>query len=340
MTKRQQPQPEVCVIYDEADAPWQEWVSAHLSSVGIRNRPQPTTDRAAFSGRRDLILDSNRSRLSFSHAHLSGLAPEKGIWAGAIASRRGHMVVRVDGADIVDTWRGRGRFYEWDLDLVGRDETDARTALLRGVTKRFGVTQKAPSPHQVRARYPGLVTVFLSYRRADNECGLVTRLHDELAGRLPQVRHFLDISDPDPELHVPTRLRAAIRNAPVLLALVGHHWLGRRGEPNVRARSSRIKQPDDFVRMEIAEALAGSVPIVPVVMAGAPMPTKRQVPTDIQLLLSAKPRLTLDDSTFRRDVHRIVASITRVHIRRPRWDSAGTIYSTEPVFAPEKSSPE
>ena len=321
---------QVCVLHDKRDAPWSDWVTGQLSSAGVQVHHQLTTDPDAFTGERLIVLDSWEARYSYIREHLSALAPTKGIWAGESGRRSdGPLVIRIDGAPPYGTWRHYALFYTWHLDLVGRHEDDARAKLLELVRDRFELSLDASAPPVRSVRFPGLVTVFLSYRRADNTTGLVTRLREALPLHLPRVRHFLDITDPDPEAHVPTRIRSAISNAPVLLVLIGRHWLGRLTEGPDRLR---INQKDDFVRMEIAEALENKVPLVLILMAGARIPKKGNLPENIRALLSAENVLELSDTHFDTEVDAIVKAITRIRIRRPAWDPSGTTYSEQTVF--------
>jgi hypothetical protein len=236
----------------------------------------------------------------------------------------------------VDTWRGRIRFYTWDLDLEGRTETDARARLIQLVGNAFGIAPAGCRQRRARPiRFPGLTTIFLSYRRADNDTGLVTRLYRTLAARLPEVRHFLDVEDEDPEVHVPTRLRAAISNSPVLVALIGRRWLGEKQSSGraKAAQSARIWEEADFVRLEIREAITQSIPIVTVALAGASMPAREQLPPDIRPML-AGGRLRLTEAGFEAGIDPIAAAVSRARFRRPAWSVGGTKYEDEPAFGP------
>ncbi len=44
-------------------------------------------------------------------------------------------------------------------------------------------------------------------------------------------------------------------------------------------------KPGDFVRIEIAEALARDIPVVPVLLDGAPMPEPGQLPDELKELV-------------------------------------------------------
>ena len=62
----------------------------------------------------------------------------------------------------------------------------------------------------------------------------------------------------------------------MLLALIGPGWIDA-SDPKTGRR--RLENPSDFVRIEIAAALARDIPVVPVLLDGAPMPDATSCPT-------------------------------------------------------------
>ena len=82
--------------------------------------------------------------------------------------------------------------------------------------------------------------------------------------------------------HYPSEIRAALRDADVLVAVVGPKWMQEdptTGEP-------RILNERDWVRTEIAYALEHGIPVVPVLLLDAPdnarLPRHDELPEDIQ----------------------------------------------------------
>ena len=95
----------------------------------------------------------------------------------------------------------------------------------------------------------------------------------------------------------------------------------------------RLALADDYVRLEVAAALARSgVRLIPVFVQGATMPPAEQLPEDLRGLTRLQG-LSLRDDTWDADVDRVVASIgktlgssaiaaaakTKVARGRPRW---------------------
>jgi hypothetical protein len=62
-----------------------------------------------------------------------------------------------------------------------------------------------------------------------------------------------------------------------VLAVVGTGWLDVRDEGGQR----RLESGDDFVRIELEAALARGVPLIPVLVSGAVMPTAGQLPQSL-----------------------------------------------------------
>src|SRR5207248_5288242 len=106
---------------------------------------------------------------------------------------RGFLLVRVDAVPQIGFFKHYPLKFQWDVDLVGRDEEEASRELVQTVLASFPERTLTRAPAKATApkpRYPGLVTVFLSYRRTDNADGLVTRLQQAFVGRLPDARAF------------------------------------------------------------------------------------------------------------------------------------------------------
>jgi hypothetical protein len=83
----------------------------------------------------------------------------------------------------------------------------------------------------------------------------------------------------------------------VLLALIGRNWLHAADKDGRR----RLDIPDDFVRLEIAAALRRDIAVIPVLVQGATMPRKEELPPDLQALAwrnAAELRHTRWDADF------------------------------------------
>ena len=64
-----------------------------------------------------------------------------------------------------------------------------------------------------------------------------------------------------------------------MLALIGRDWVDGKDKSGRR----RLDIPGDFVRMEITAALKRNIPVTPLLLHGAQMPTAEQLPEDQRL---------------------------------------------------------
>jgi hypothetical protein len=144
--------------------------------------------------------------------------------------------------------------------------------------------------------------IFISYRR-DDTAGYARALYDALAARFGADRVFMDVDDIGAGQPFAEVLRQAVDGSSVLLVLIGPRWRGERaGQP------ARIDEAGDFVRLEVAAALAGGARVVPLLVDATPMPTAAQLPPDLQAL-AGRHALQLGNAHFAADVDRLVAAL-------------------------------
>jgi hypothetical protein len=122
--------------------------------------------------------------------------------------------------------------------------------------------------------------IFISYRRGDTQ-RFARRLHKVLEEEFSDEGVFLDEGGiPAGEDYVEV-LRNSIKNAYVFLPLIGKDWLKIPSDDN----KPRINDREDVLRREIARALDKGITIVPVLFQNAKMPSKKNLPKDIQELV-------------------------------------------------------
>jgi len=150
-------------------------------------------------------------------------------------------------------------------------------------------------------------SVFISYRRDDASAN-AGRLFDWLTEQFGRAHVFLDtdkIASGDDFLRVLDERLAA---SDVLLAVIGPRWLAIADE-----RGRRLDQPDDYVRRELATALARGTPVIPVLVGGARMPRAEELPEPLRAL-AGRDAATVDEAKFERDFDQLVDDI----LGRPR----------------------
>jgi hypothetical protein len=121
--------------------------------------------------------------------------------------------------------------------------------------------------------------VFISYRREDS-AGHAGRVHDRLAREFGRDLLFMDVDGIPLGVNFVKVLQQEVAKCSVLLAVIGRDWLNVRDEDG----RSRLDNPSDFVRVEIAAALQRDIPVIPILLENAGIPRADQLPADLQEL--------------------------------------------------------
>lgn len=148
--------------------------------------------------------------------------------------------------------------------------------------------------------------IFLSYRR-DDSLPWTGRLHDHFARHFGAEHVFVDIDSIEPGEDFSDVVRRRIEECDVFVPVIGRNWMTIADANGKR----RLEDQDDYVRMEIATALSRRKRIVPVVVGGARMPEKRDLPSEIAAL-ATRNGVSVDDLRFAEDVRRLILMLERV----------------------------
>jgi hypothetical protein len=143
-----------------------------------------------------------------------------------------------------------------------------------------------------------------SYRREDAaaEAG---RVFDHLKSINPKVTVFMDVDSIAGGANFERQIDSAIRSSDFFFAIIGKEWLTATDERGVR----RIDKEDDFVRLELETALNLNARIVPILVGGARMPRRQELPSAIASLASFNA-IELRHSRFNSDFQHLVRSIS------------------------------
>jgi hypothetical protein len=147
-------------------------------------------------------------------------------------------------------------------------------------------------------------TVYISYRRADSEAA--ARLYDGLTDRLGSGRVFLDVGSVGVGQAWSQAFAAHLETASAVIALIGTSWLA--ASPGA---GTAPQETGDFVDDEIAAALRRDVPVIPVLLEDAPMPSRSQLPPGVQALAD-RQAIVLHSARWERDVDRLAAALQSV----------------------------
>ncbi|MDS4013905.1 MAG: toll/interleukin-1 receptor domain-containing protein, partial [Candidatus Accumulibacter sp.] len=133
--------------------------------------------------------------------------------------------------------------------------------------------------------------IFISYRREDS-IAYAGRLYDHLAAHFGADRVFMDLGQIKAGEDFTRVLAEQIAACDVVVALIGPDWLNASN-----AQGRRLDQADDFVRYELASALAQGKRVVPLLVGGARMPASGDLPPAIAELAHRQAH-ELDDRRF------------------------------------------
>lgn len=153
--------------------------------------------------------------------------------------------------------------------------------------------------------------VFLSYRR-DDSAGFAGRLVDRLEAEFGVGSVFRDVDDIRPGEDFQLAIDSHLRNVDAVLVVIGPHWLA----ATIDGRR-RLDDPGDFVRQEVATALATGKPVIPVLVSGAVMPREEELPSTLASL-ARRQAVVLSDVGWQGDVARLVASLQPLVSAKPK----------------------
>jgi hypothetical protein len=143
--------------------------------------------------------------------------------------------------------------------------------------------------------------IFINYRREDS-IGTAGRLRDRLAEAFGEENLFMDVDNIPAGVDFAADLNSQVAACRVFLAVIGPNWLDAKDESGVR----RLDNPDDFVTIEIAAALARDIRVIPVLVDNARMPKADKLPEPIKPLVR-RNAVEVRNTQFRRDAETLVA---------------------------------
>ena len=161
--------------------------------------------------------------------------------------------------------------------------------------------------------------VFISYRHSDCLTPAVL-LHERLEKEFGRGRVFLDRSDLAPGAKFREEIEAFIHAADVMLIMIGPGWLDARDALGRR----RLDDPYDFVSQEIAWGQVARIAFLPLLIDGAPMPRRHELPPALRGLADLQGFVLQPEAPHNRSVARLIDAIwrhsgqRRPRVRRPR----------------------
>jgi TonB family protein len=148
--------------------------------------------------------------------------------------------------------------------------------------------------------------IFISYRRSDSQ-GEAGRLFDDLVTQFGDDTVFMDVAAIEAGRDFRKAIEEGVTKCGVLLVLIGLEWLDAKDERGAR----RLNDPSDFVRIETAAALKRDIPVIPVLVRGAKMPSAEQLPDDLKEL-AYRNCIELTHARWKSDMQLLTVSLRRL----------------------------
>jgi TonB family protein len=178
--------------------------------------------------------------------------------------------------------------------------------------------------------------VFINYRREDT-APHAGRLYDRLTAHFGEDQVFIDIDQIEPGEDFVEAINRKVGTCDIAIVAIGPHWLGATDASGNR----RLDDEEDFVRMEIVAALQRKIRVIPVLVGGAQMPRKEDLPEAL-LPLSRRNAIELSETRFHADVNRLIQAIEKsVAVEQKKAEPSATAShppEPAPVRPPEPES--
>jgi hypothetical protein len=148
--------------------------------------------------------------------------------------------------------------------------------------------------------------IFISYRRQD-DAGFAGRIADRLMTSFGIQRVFIDVDSIELGLDFSSVIADYLGKCRAMVVVIGRRWLDVADADGRR----RLANPDDYVRLEVERALARNIRVVPVLVDGAVMPRRDDLPTSMEPL-ARRNGIEMSHAGFSADVERLIGALKRV----------------------------
>jgi hypothetical protein len=147
--------------------------------------------------------------------------------------------------------------------------------------------------------------LFINYRREDT-APYAGRLYDRLAAHFGADQVFIDIDQIEPGEDFVEVINRRVGACEIAIVSIGPNWLSVTDASGKR----RLDAEEDFVRMEIIAALERKIRVIPVLVGGARMPRREDLPEALAPL-SRRNAIELSETRFHADVNRLIEAVEK-----------------------------
>ncbi len=153
-------------------------------------------------------------------------------------------------------------------------------------------------------------SIFISYRRSDSE-NITGRIYDRLVEHYGEAAVFKDFESISLGVDFRNALTAALQECRVVLAVIGQEWEAAEDEEGQR----RLQNPTDYVRMELETTLDRQLPLIPLMVRGASMPSPEDLPGNLGDVVYRNGMDIRPHMDFANDMQRLIAAIDEILAR-------------------------
>jgi len=147
--------------------------------------------------------------------------------------------------------------------------------------------------------------IFISYRRSDSK-EITGFIADRLQERFGEKTVFWDIDSIPPGVDFRAYIVSRVSKCKACLVVIGPDWLNAAFDNGRR----RIDDDDDLVRVEVETALRLGIPVAPILVREAPMPTPKQLPSSLAPLLARHGMNIRPPPDFDIDIDRLMGRLS------------------------------
>jgi hypothetical protein len=164
----------------------------------------------------------------------------------------------------------------------------------------------SPGDFQVRRKHhlSGEHLIFVSYRREDSQAW-TDRITDELKHYFGLRAVFHDVESIPAGVDFRQHLRTELSHCQAMLVIIGLEWLNAKTIDGSR----RLDHEEDWVRVEIEIGLQRRIPIIPVFVGKASVPSSETLPETIKALAFQHALPIRGNPDFRKDMDRLIEAL-------------------------------
>jgi hypothetical protein len=213
----------------------------------------------------------------------------------------------------LDGYQGRVVLYTPRLTTARRRAAEEHGAAITDNLRHLAALAAEATPSRAeppaqperssRAPWQGRISIFLDYRRDDSRAH-AGRLYDALRRHFGDDNVFMDVDAIAPGADFAETIEQAVASADAFIEIIGQSWLSA-----VDSRGGRrLDDPGDAVRIALSRALAGGGAVIPVLVDGARMPNKDEMPEELAGL-ARRNALELTDARWDYDVEQLIRAL-------------------------------